>query len=139
MKRPRAPEFLARQSYRMRRLMDAARLLPVFGLVLLLLPLMRPSPVGEAPPTAMEGVYLFSVWGALIAVAVLLSMVLRRALEAPGSAEGNQPESRPPESRLPRALASDPPARDAQVLDTARPDAATPDTRPSGRSAPPVG
>ncbi len=39
--RPRPPEFLERSSYRLRRLMDAARLLPVFGLILLLLPLMR--------------------------------------------------------------------------------------------------
>lgn len=80
MKPPRSPEFLARESYRMRRLMDAARLLPVFGLLLFLLPILRLSPASEAPPTAAEAVYLFAIWVALIALAFVLSLVLRRAL-----------------------------------------------------------
>ncbi len=83
MSKPTPPEFLARGSYRMRRLMDAARFLPVFGLVLILLPLMRHSPDTEAPPTANEGVYLFLVWIALILSAFLMSLGLRRALDKP--------------------------------------------------------
>ena len=63
MRPPRPPEFLARRSYRLRRLMDAARLLPIFGLLLLLLPMLRAGSDAAAPPTAMEGVYLFAVWG----------------------------------------------------------------------------
>lgn len=83
MSRPQRPQFLARESYRMRRLMDAARFLPVFGFVLLLLPLMRHSPDAEAPRTASEGVYLFLVWFGLVLAAFLMSLGLRRALDAP--------------------------------------------------------
>jgi hypothetical protein len=81
MKPPRSPQFLARESYRIRRLMDAARFLPVLGLVLMLLPLMRHSPDAEAPPTASEGVYLFLAWLGLILAAYLLSQRLRRTLD----------------------------------------------------------
>ena len=93
MSRPPRPQFLARDSYRMRRLMDAAKFLPVFGFVLLLLPLMRDSPDVEAPPTASEMVYLFLVWFGLILLAFLMSLGLRRVLAAlpersqPGSAQ----------------------------------------------------
>lgn len=83
MRKPTPPEFLARESYRMRRLMDAARFLPVFGLVLVLLPLMRHSPDVDAPPTASEGVYLFLVWIGLVIVAFLMSLGLRRVLDVP--------------------------------------------------------
>ncbi|MCC5965256.1 MAG: hypothetical protein JJU24_03885 [Natronohydrobacter sp.] len=83
MSRPPRPQFLARDSYRIRRLMDAARFLPVFGFVLILLPLMRHSPEAETPPTASEGVYLFLVWFGLVFVAFLMSLGLRRALDAP--------------------------------------------------------
>ena len=81
MKPKRSPQFLARETYRIRRLMDAARFLPVLGLVLVLLPLMRHSADAEAPPTAAEGVYLFLVWFGLIAAAFLLSLGLRRSLD----------------------------------------------------------
>jgi hypothetical protein len=83
MSRPPRPQFLARDSYRIRRLMDAARFLPVFGFVLVLLPLMRHSPDADAPPTASEGVYLFLVWFGLVFAAFLMSLGLRRALDAP--------------------------------------------------------
>ncbi len=77
MKRARAPLFLERRSYRRRRLGDAARLLPVFGVILILLPLMwSPDATGAARLTAWEGVYLFAVWGALIVVAAILSRAL---------------------------------------------------------------
>ncbi len=75
------PEFLARGSYRIRRLMDAARLLPVFCFVLLILPLMRASPETDAPPTASESVYLFLVWFGSILAVFLISRGLRPALE----------------------------------------------------------
>lgn len=93
MKPPRTPQFLGRDSYRMRRVMDAARILPVFGLILLLLPLMRHSPEFEAPPTAAEAVYLFIVWAVLIIATFLLSLWLRRALDL--SESGTRPA--PPE------------------------------------------
>jgi hypothetical protein len=67
-------------------LMDAARFLPVFGLVLLLLPLMRGTSGEDGPPTATETVYLFAVWIALILVAFFMSLGLRRTLDLPKSA-----------------------------------------------------
>jgi hypothetical protein len=77
MKRPGAPLFLERRSYRRRRLGDAARLLPVFGLVLILLPILwSPDATGAARTTAWEGVYLFVVWAALIVIAAVLSRAL---------------------------------------------------------------
>ena len=94
MKPPRSPQFLARETYRMRRLMDAARFLPVLGVVLVLLPLMRHSAQTEAPPTASEGVYLFLVWFGLIAGAFLLSRGLSRALDI---AKQQPPRSAPSE------------------------------------------
>lgn len=63
--------------------MDAARFLPVFGLVLMLLPLMREDPQTGAPATASEGAYLFAVWLVLICSTFLMSRGLRKAFDAP--------------------------------------------------------
>jgi hypothetical protein len=85
MKRPRAPMFLERRSYRRRRLGDAARLVPVFGLLLILLPILwEPGATGAARLTAWEGVYLFVIWAALIAIAAVLSRALTAADTPPG-------------------------------------------------------
>lgn len=81
--RPRPPEFLERNTYRLRRLMDAARFLPAFGMILLMLPLMRDSGDGDAPRAGQEAVYLFLVWLGLVLAAFLMSLGLRRALGAP--------------------------------------------------------
>lgn len=74
MKAPRpGPVFLPPRGYRRRRLHDAARLVPVFGVVLFLLPgLWHPGP-GAARTTAPDAIYLFAVWAALVAAAALLS------------------------------------------------------------------
>lgn len=79
MKRDRT-EFLARESYRKRRMVDAARFLPAFGLVLIVLPTMRRDPTLEAPPTASESEYLFLVWAILIFGAFFLSLILRKVM-----------------------------------------------------------
>jgi len=73
MRRPRLPIFLERQAYRRRRAMDAARLLPVVGAVLLLLPLLWAPQQTEAPDTAAGGQYVFAVWLGLIVAAFLVS------------------------------------------------------------------
>lgn len=83
MRPPHSPQFLARGTYRIRRLMDAARFLPVLGLVLLLLPLMRYDHGTDAPATAAESVYLFLVWIALVVAAFAMSLGLRRTLDPP--------------------------------------------------------
>ncbi len=82
MTRARPPLFLERDDYRRRRIMDAARILPVLGAVLLLLPLLWEPQQTPAPDTAAGGLYLFAVWGLLILAAALLS---RRLIERPAA------------------------------------------------------
>ncbi|MGP9788415.1 hypothetical protein [Roseinatronobacter sp. NSM] len=84
-------QFLARDGYRMRRLMDAARILPVIGFVLLLLPLMRQGAGTDSPPTASEAVYLFVVWIGLVVTAFVMSLGLRRTLGPPRPPVGPLP------------------------------------------------
>jgi hypothetical protein len=70
--------FLPRSGYRLRRLHDAARLLPLFGLFLLVLPMLW-SPVGDdMRRTASDGLYLFAVWIALILAAAMFARPLSR-------------------------------------------------------------
>ncbi|MBL4927268.1 hypothetical protein [Fuscibacter oryzae] len=68
MRRPRQPLFLARASYRRRRLRDAARLLPVVGVFLLMLPLLWPQ--GGAGSAV---IFVFVVWALLIGFAAVLA------------------------------------------------------------------
>lgn len=74
----RSPLFLERDTYRRRRIMDAARVLPVLGFVLILLPVLWTQ--GGQMGTAGEAVYLFVLWFVLILAAALLSRPLRSAL-----------------------------------------------------------
>lgn len=91
MRRPRPPKFVARTSYRRRRLIDAARLLPVLGLFFFLLPILwRPAETPE-PDTARGGIYLFSVWIVLIAAAFGLAWVLGRKETVAPDANGTDP------------------------------------------------
>ena len=60
--------------------MDAARLLPILGLFLFMMPLLRQA--GGPAPTATIVVYIFVVWFGLILLAGLLSRRLRRANSA---------------------------------------------------------
>lgn len=72
MRRPRRPLFLARAPYRRRRLRDAARLLPVLGALLLLLPLLW-TPEAEVRLGAGDVAYFFLVWFGLIALAAAIA------------------------------------------------------------------
>lgn len=77
-RRGRSPIFVERRGYRRRRMMDAARLLPVLGAVLFLLPLLwAPSDLDDAAAapaaTSHTYIYLFVVWAALIVLAGVLS------------------------------------------------------------------
>ena len=78
----RQPLYLARESYRRRRLTDAARLLPVLGMVLIGLPVLWDPASAQSPVTAWAKLYLFAVWFALILAAFLLSRALSRPVEA---------------------------------------------------------
>jgi hypothetical protein len=72
MARPPEPVFLERQNYRRRRIGDASKLMPFFGLVLVLLPVLW----ADVATTAGGMIYLFVVWALLIAVSGFLSRVL---------------------------------------------------------------
>ncbi|MBN2906998.1 MAG: hypothetical protein JXJ18_09850 [Rhodobacteraceae bacterium] len=65
----RAPLFLARQGYRRRRLADMARLMPVLGLALFLVPLLDANGGFGAGML----IYLFTVWFGLIAGTAVLA------------------------------------------------------------------
>jgi hypothetical protein len=82
MKARTQPPYLARETYRRRRLIDAARLLPIFGMFLILLPVLWP-PIGpDIPATAREAVYLFVIWFGLVVGAALLARRLTTIMRA---------------------------------------------------------
>ncbi|WP_108263603.1 hypothetical protein [Mangrovicoccus ximenensis] len=82
MNGPRVPLFLERQSYRRRRLVDASRAVPVFGIILFFVPLLWPQPEpGEATGLAERGIYLFLAWGLLVAVTGVISVRLQSRLQ----------------------------------------------------------
>ncbi len=80
--------FLQPASYRRRRRRDAARFLPVVGLFLFLLPVLWAPQDTPRRDTAPDGIYLFVVWGLLIAAALMIS----RALALPGEDDDPDPD-----------------------------------------------
>ena len=71
------------------RVRDAARVLPVAGVVLLLVPLLwTPSDAEGAVSNSAALLYVFGVWGGLILAAFVLSRLLRLADDAPGEDPG---------------------------------------------------
>jgi uncharacterized membrane protein len=77
MKRPRTPMFVARRSYRVRRLRDAARLMPVLGAFLFLLLLLWQPAQGGERDLAGDAIFVFLVWTGLIVAAAMLARWLR--------------------------------------------------------------
>jgi hypothetical protein len=75
--KPKRPLFLARRSYRLRRLRDAARLLPLLGAFLMILPMLWGEGGDDIRATGRDAVYLFAVWGCLVVAALGLAIVLR--------------------------------------------------------------
>ncbi|MEZ5779965.1 MAG: hypothetical protein R3E44_16550 [Paracoccaceae bacterium] len=90
MKKPGQPLFLARRNYRRRRLVDAARLLPVLGLFLVLLPILWHPQTTPQADTVAGGEYLFAVWFLLIVAAFAVS----RLLNARQPPEGDNEDAR---------------------------------------------
>lgn len=85
-----SPLFLERRSYRQRRLMDAARLLPVLAALLWLVPLLWPQSGGQAqvdsgaPVTTSSAIlYIFGVWTLLAIIAFVLSLTMDNKPDAP--------------------------------------------------------
>ena len=89
MARQPEPLFLERQNYRRRRLGDAARFLPVMGLVLFLMPILW----SDTARVAGGVLYIFSVWAILIVIAAVLSRHLTDAeLETDGKGSADPAE-----------------------------------------------
>lgn len=85
MRRPTEPLFLARDTYRRRRMMDAARLMPFLGVFLFLVPAVW----GGAMRTLSGLVYLFVAWALLILIAAMISHLLSRRTE-PNETQGGE-------------------------------------------------
>ena len=90
MRAPRRPLFLDRRVYRQRRLMDGARILPVLGAGLFMVPLIWEPQETPEPDTTTGGLFLFGAWALLILGAFLLSRRL-----------GSDPQPRAPASEQP--------------------------------------
>lgn len=71
------PIFLERQTYRRRRLADAARLLPLLGALLMGLPLLWFRPEGEAMRTTHVMMYIFGCWAVLALLSAIVSVRLQ--------------------------------------------------------------
>lgn len=89
MRGPRAePLFLARETYRRRRLMDAARFLPFAAAFLFVVPVLWVEGTGTAAGMG----YLFGIWIALILAAFGISRALPKEPGAGGAAgDGEAP------------------------------------------------
>jgi hypothetical protein len=72
----RVSVFLARRSYRRRRVADAARLLPLAGGILFCVPLLWKGAEGGAR-TVGAMIYIFLLWVLLVTVSALVSRHLR--------------------------------------------------------------
>lgn len=69
--------------------MDAARLLPVAGAVILLLPIAWEPAATPAPDTARGLIYLFGSWAMLILGALILARGLAPTYDEEETAEGS--------------------------------------------------
>ena len=92
MKAGRTSVFLEQETYRRRRVMDAARLLPLLGVALFALPLLWPKPGdpgGEGTSVTMSSavLYIFGVWALLI----ILSFMFGLKSRGWGPGEANTP------------------------------------------------
>jgi len=76
MRRKRDPLFVERAAYRKRRMADAARLLPIVGVMLFGLPMLWPGADGAGAATTHVMGYIFGIWLLLTLLAAGLSAYL---------------------------------------------------------------
>jgi hypothetical protein len=88
MARVKRPLFLARSMYRRRRLRDAARLLPVFATLFLILPILWSPPDTTARQTSGDVIYFFGLWLVLVLVAAAFAPGLSAEDPQQDGAEG---------------------------------------------------
>jgi hypothetical protein len=81
--KPGSPVFLEPHSYRRRRLLDGARILPAFGVLLWMVPLLWPTGTSDVvSPVSMSSamLYIFAVWAVLICISTGIWVKTRRGL-----------------------------------------------------------
>lgn len=90
---PKSQVFLHRANYRQRRLRDAAKMLPVLGILLWTIPLTWPaaSQDEQADMGSAGLLYIFGVWVLLIVLGAALTSRMRPNPETP-EAEGLEKE-----------------------------------------------
>lgn len=77
------PLYLARASYRQRRLRDVIRILPIAGFFAWILPVMS----GKIPATSAVGLYVFAGWIVLILASAIVTSSLRSDTNSPAAAD----------------------------------------------------
>lgn len=85
--RSQMPLYLARTSYRQRRLRDVVRVLPVAAFIAWVLPVMS----GVVSATSAVGLYIFTGWLVLILVSAVITASLRPDTNTPMAAEPKTP------------------------------------------------
>ena len=85
------PVFVERRAYRRRRLVDAARLLPILGVALVCLPLLWTGERAQPMSTTNAMIYFFGLWLALVIGAALLSRYLRAKAEGDEADQADGP------------------------------------------------
>lgn len=75
----RSTTFLARSTYRRRRLIDALRVMPALGALFFLIPMLGGAAMGRS--TAWSGIYLFACWFFLI---LMTALIVRNLAKSPG-------------------------------------------------------
>lgn len=83
MDEPPKHPFLDRPAYRQRRLRDAARMLPVAGAFLWLVPLLWQAGPEEPSGAARAAIYIFGVWLILIGAAFGIAAKMRDDPQTP--------------------------------------------------------
>ena len=84
----KGPLYLARRSYRRRRVRDGSRFLPVLGVVLMVAPVSWGA--DGARSLARDAIWLFGVWAGLILAALWLSRHLTDEPDDPAGADGER-------------------------------------------------
>lgn len=79
--------FHEKRTYRKRRLMDAAKVMPVLAIFLWCVPLIWPQSGDGAVTSATALVYIFGAWTGLIILTWILSLALRHTMDEGSDAE----------------------------------------------------